>query len=278
MMKSKEEKNLNRDWKQVAAYPFVKGPVLGAGVMMLATPGLNWTNHVLNNKPMVWKNAMSGSFIYAFSSIPSYAVVFMTKNLLQDNTEKSNLYRELTTSFIAGAFSGFVGTPFEAIAQNKQLTNNPSSQSVRSLMIKNNGYSSLFQGACSIMFREGIWSTIYLTAIPSMTNYFQSKGIDKNKSEALALILTAGSYGFFSSPLYQLRFKKQFGLTEPIEKKGYLEHAKDIWKQNTDAAPMQRVGFFFKACLPRTATTTFAAALICKGQELYNEWVESKKM
>lgn len=277
-MKAKEEKSIPPSWKKIAAYPFIQGPILGAGIMALATPGLNWTNHVLNNQKMLWKNAMSGTFVYSSSSIPAYAVVFAIKNVLQSKQEESTALNEFGSSFIAGAFSGLIGTPFEAIAQNKQLTNNPSSISTRQLMIKHNGFSSLFQGAYSIMLREGLWSTVYLTAIPTLTEYFQSKGMPKQQSEALALIMTAGTYGFFSSPLYQLRFKKQQGLTEPIEKKGYVEHAKDIWQQKPQATNAQRIGFFFKACMPRTITTTIAAGLMYKGNELYNDLIKPSKM
>ena len=276
-MHSRTDRTELPTWKKYLQFPFIQGPLLGAGVMTLVTPGLNWTNHVLNGKTMQWRFAMSGSFEYASSAIPSYAVVFVLKKLMQpENQQVSPLY-EFATSFTAGAFSGLASTPFEGIAQNKQLSKLPTSQETRHRMIRHNGYNVLFQGGLSIMLREGLWSTVYLTAIPTLARYFKSTGMKKEQAEGLALVLTAGSYGFFSTPLYQLRFRKQQGLTETVARKSYLQHAKDIWNQPGNGGTVQRLGFFFKGALPRTLTTTIAGALLYKGQEMLQELIKSSK-
>ncbi|MBL7479832.1 MC/SLC25 family protein [Legionella bononiensis] len=276
-MHSRTDRTELPTWKKYLQYPFIQGPLLGAGVMTLVTPGLNWTNHVLNGKTMQWRFAMSGSFEYASSAIPSYAVVFVLKKLMQpENQQVSPLY-EFATSFTAGAFSGLASTPFEGIAQNKQLSKLTTSQETRHRMIMHHGYNALFQGGFSIMLREGLWSTVYLTAIPTLARYFKSTGMKKEQAEGLALVLTAGSYGFFSTPLYQLRFRKQQGLTEPVVGKSYLQHAKDIWNQPGNGGTVQRLGFFFKGALPRTLTTTIAGALLYKGQEILQELIKPSK-
>lgn len=277
IMESKNDRSQLPFWKSFLQLPFIQGPLLGAGVMTVVTPGLNWTNHVLNGKKMQWRFAMSGSFEYASSAIPSYAVVFMLKKLLQPEHKQVSPLYEFATSFTAGALSGLASTPFEGIAQNKQLSELPTSRETRQRMISYNGYSSLFRGGVSIMLREGLWSTVYLTAIPTLARYFQSSGIKKEQAEGLALILTAGSYGFFSTPLYQLRFRKQQGLTEPSSDKSYLHHTKEIWGQNITGTTVQRLGFFFKGALPRTVTTTVAGALLYKGHELFQELVKPSK-
>ncbi|MCL9684437.1 solute carrier family 25 protein [Legionella maioricensis] len=276
-MKDKTDKSEFYFWQQVAQLPFVQGPLLGASVMTMVTPLLNWTNHVMNDKPMVWRNAMSGSVEYASSAIPSYATVFAIKKMLQPTSNRSSPLYDFFSSFAAGAFSGLASTPFDAIAQNRQLAEIPSSKQTGQKMITLNGYSSLFQGGTATMLREGIWSTVYLTAVPILTQHFCAKGMKKEQAEGLALILTAGSYGMFSTPLNQLRSRKQKGLTEPLEIKSYLQHVQDIWNQKPTANTLQRCAFFFKGAIPRTVTTTVAGGLLVKGQELYNEVVASSK-
>ena len=120
-MKEKNEKTSVNSWQTIAQKPYVQGPVLGAGVMVAVTPLLNWTNHVMNDKPMVLRNAMSGAVSYASSSAPAYAMVFVVKQMLQPDSKNVTPMHDLLTSFVAGSFSGFVTTPFDAVAQNKQL-------------------------------------------------------------------------------------------------------------------------------------------------------------
>lgn len=43
------------------------------------------------------------------------------------------------------------------------------------------------------------------------------------------MLMVAGAYDLFSSPLNQLRYRKQAGLTATTTNKSYLEHAKDIF-------------------------------------------------
>lgn len=50
-MKEKTEQNTPFVTK-IAESPWVKGPVLGAGVMALLTPLLKWTNHVYKGEKM----------------------------------------------------------------------------------------------------------------------------------------------------------------------------------------------------------------------------------
>lgn len=272
-MKEKTEQSQLHTWQQIAQLPFVQGPLLGASVMTAVTPFLNWTNHVMNNKSMIWRYAMSGATEYASSAVPSYATVFLIKKLLQPNPDQSSSFYDFVTSFTAGAFSGLAGTPFDAIAQNKQFAKLPSSKQTREMMLKYHGRSSLFQGGGATMLREGTWSTIYLTAIPTLASYFLEKGLKKEQAEGLAVILTAGTYGLFSTPLNQLRSKKQLGLTEPAPGKSYIQHVKDIWNQKPTASTWQRFSFYFKGAIPRTITTTVAAGLLVEGQELYNNLV-----
>lgn len=263
---------------KVAESPCVQGPVLGAGVMALATPSLKWTNHAYEGKKMPRGNYFSGAGAYALSAVPGYAVTFAFKALLNKKPEETSKGYELFSSFAAGSFSGFVCTPFEALAQNKQLTHSTSSKKTAQQMLAHHGYRSAFRGAASVAMREGIWADVYMTAIPMMSASLQNQGVEKQYAQPLAMLTVAGAYGVFSSPLSQLRYRKQAGLTTPTTNKSYLEHAKDIFNQAPKATNMARVGFFFKAAIPRAVTTTLAAGLMVKGTEGYNLAVDYFKL
>ncbi|MDR3502411.1 MAG: MC/SLC25 family protein [Legionella sp.] len=263
---------------KIAESPWVKGPVLGAGVMALVTPFLKWTNHAYKGEKMPRGNYFSGSGAYALSAVPGYATTFAFKALLSKQPGDTSQWYELFSSFAAGSLSGLVCTPFEALAQNKQLTHSPSLKETAQQMRTHHGYSSFFRGAMSVMLREGLWSTVYMTAIPMVSTSLQKQGVDKQYAQPLAMLMIAGAYGLFSSPLNQLRYRKQEGLTTPGANKSYLEHAKDIFNQDLKASNLARVGFFFRAAIPRALTTTVAAGLMVKGTEYYNQVVDSCKL
>ena len=147
-------------WAQIALSPLVQGPFLGAAVMVMATPFLKWTNHVYKGERMPLANPMSGAGAYAASALPGYAATFAFKALLKKPDEAKSKGYDLFTSLVAGGASGFVCAPFEAMAQNKQLTNNPSLKNTAIKMFTHNGLKSLFQGSVSIMLREGLWSVV----------------------------------------------------------------------------------------------------------------------
>lgn len=258
---------------KAAELPWIQGPVLGAGVMGLVTPLLKWTNHVYKGEKMPRGNYFSGAGAYALSAVPGYATTFAFKALLHRKPEETSLKYELFSSFAAGSLAGFVCTPFEAFAQNKQLTENLSSKSIAQQMFTHHGYGAFFRGATSIMMREGLWSTVYMTAIPLVSASLQEQGVKKQYAEPLAMLTVAGAYGLLSSPLNQLRYRKQTGLTGQTINKSYLAHAKDIFNQAPKASHLARAGFFFKAGLPRAITTTVAAGLMVKGTECYNKAV-----
>ncbi len=261
-------------WIKVAQSPWVQGPFLGSSVAVMVTPLLNWNNHVLNHAKTAFKNPMMGAFAYASSAIPGYATTFVTKALLNNTQESRTSSYDLLTSFVAGAFSGLVCTPFESVAQNKFITNSAFYKTTALKMIEHHGYTSFFRGGASIMLREGLWSTVYLSAIPVMSQSLQDKGVNKVQADLLSVLTVAGGYGLLSSPLNQLRFKKQHGLTEDTINKSYFEHAKTIFNQDVKSSHVARMRFFFKGGLARTKTTTVAAGLMVKGGELYNHTIE----
>ena len=258
-------------WAQIALSPFIQGPSLGATVMAMVTPLLKWTNHVYKGERMPLANPMSGAAAYAASAVPVYGVTFAVKALLKKPDEATSKEYDLLTSLVAGGASGFVCTPFEALAQNKQLTKNPSLKGTAIKMVAQNKFSSLFQGSASIIVREGLWSVVYLSAIPLMQQSLQEQGVPKERAKRNSVVMVAGAYGLFSAPLNQLRFRKQQGLTELTPKKSYWLHAKDIYNQDPKASSVQRVGFFFKASVPRAITSTVAAGLLVEGKRLYED-------
>lgn len=259
---------------KTAESPWVQGSVLGAGVITLVTPLLKWTNHVYKGQTMSRGNYFSGAGAYAASAVPGYAATFAFKSLLNKPPEKTSQTYELFSSFAAGSFSGLVCTPFEALAQNKQLTHSSSSKETAKKMRAQNGYCSFFRGASSVMIREGGWSTVYMAGIPMVYLLLQKQGVKKPYAQLLATLTVAGIYGFFSSPLNQLRYRKQEGLTTPNTNKSYLEHIKAIFNQDPKSSKMTRVGFFFKAGFPRAITTTIAAGLMVQGTESYHQAIE----
>lgn len=273
-MNQHEEKSLAL---QTAESPWVKGPILGASVMALVTPLLKWTNHVYDGKTMPRKNFFTGASAYALSAIPGYATTFAFKAMLQETPENTSKSYELLTSLGAGSLSGFVCTPFEAIAQNKQIGHYATYRETAQLMFRCHGYTSLFRGGASIMLREGLWSAVYLSAIPQMSEALQEQGLKKQYAEPLAMLSVAGMYGFISSPINQLRYRKQDNLTKGIDNKSYFSHAKSIIHQEPNASPLNKMGFFFKASLPRAMTTTVAAGLMVKGSEYYDKAIAYHK-
>jgi hypothetical protein len=259
---------------QAAEAPCVQGPFLGAGVMALVTPFLKWTNHRYKGEKMPRGNYFSGAGAYALSAVPGYATTFVFKALLNKKPEETSQGYELFSSFAAGSLSGLVCTPFESLAQNKQLTHSLSFKETAKQMRTYHGYSAFFRGAYSVMMREGFWSTVYMTAIPIITTSLERQGVKKQYAQPIAMVTVAGAYGLFSSPLNQLRYRKQVGLTTATTNKSYLEHARDIFNQDPRANKIERMGFFFRAGLPRAVTTTVAAGLMVKGTECYNQAVE----
>ncbi len=261
---------------KVAEFSWVQGPVLGASVMALITPLLKWTNHVYKGEKMPRGNYFSGAGAYALSAVPGYATTFAFNALMNKKPEESSKGYELFSSFGAGGLSGLVCTPFEAFAQNKQLTRSTSKE-IAQQMLRHHGYSSFFRGGTSVMMREGVWSTVYMKGIAMMTTSLQQKGVEKQYAQPLATLIVAGAYGFFSSPLNQLRYRKQAGLTTATTNKSYLDHAKDIFNEAPKASNKVRVASFFKAGFPRSVTTTVAAGLMVKGMEFYNQAVDYYK-
>ena len=252
---------------ELMLHPLVQGPVIGSTVMALVTPLLKWTNHVYNSEPMNWARPMTGAVDYAVSAVPSYATAFTVKAMLKKPKEKASKTYDLFTSLVAGGASGFVCTPFEAVAQNKQLTKqNRSSMQTAYIMMQANGPTALFQGGLSICFREQLWTVVYMSAIPLMTEALQNKGYKEKDATTYSVVTVAGAYGLFSAPIGQFRFRKQQGLTEKVQTKTYLEHAKDIYNQDPKASSAARVGHFFKAAIPRAVSTTVAAGLLVKGK------------
>ena len=108
-----------------------------------------------------------------------------------------------------------------------------------------------------------------------MQQSLQEQGVSNERAKLYSVVVVAGTYGFFSAPLNQLRFKKQQGLTESIQMKSYSEHAKDIFNQDPKASTLHRVRFFFKASVPRALTTTVAGGLLVEGKRLYEEVVNT---
>lgn len=301
----KNNEQMPPHWTTIAKYPWVQGPILGASMMYSLTPLLNLTNQILNNKKitltdiplwtryalhnpgMALRTVWAGGVSYALSVVPSYAATFAAKAVLKKTPESTFKLYDLFTSFVAGASAGFLCTPFEAFSQNKQLAKGEpskplkavstsiSSKEVINLMVKHHGYFSFFQGAASLMGREGCWSTVYLTAIPMVSHHLQEKGMKKNQADFVAVVAVAGMFGFLSTPLNIARFRKQDGLTRATPTKSYLAHAQDIWEQEPSLSRRARVGSFFKGGLPRTLTTMVAGGLMVKGTEIYNQTINA---
>lgn len=282
-MQEKQDKSTVAYWLQKAQMPLIQGPLIGASVMALVTPGLNWTNHVMNGQRMRWnlRYAMAGALEYSSSAVPSYAIVFFLKKMLQrDTSEKKTVTAyDFATSFFAGASSGLILTPFDVVAVNRHsgntvLTSTETRQKIRS----HHGYAGFLKGALATMSREGVWATIYLTAVPALTQYFLNRGMNKEQSEGLSVILLSGAYGMGSTPVNRLRYLKQVGLADSAnETKSYPQLAKGMWNQVPSATIGQRLLTFFKGSLPRTLTVTVATALIVEMKELHDNFTSPSK-
>lgn len=258
-------------WPTVLQLPWIKGPLIGGSVISLLTPLHKWTNHALNNQKMPWKNPMSGALSYAASSIPSFAVTFSTKALLKRPPEESSKAYDFMTSFIAGGTSGFVCAPFQSVAQNKQLTDNPSNMDVIRKIKEHHGYQGFFQAASIGVLREGLWSVMFMSAIPVLSKNLQATGYKKREAEFISVMSIAGIFGLFSTPLNILRFKKQQDLTKPVPRKSYVQHIHDVLHQEATPSTARKISFFFKAFVPRTVNSIAITGLMFKANEFYDE-------
>lgn len=254
--------------------PLLRGSILGGVVLTAVTPGLNWTNQVIANNPFGWKNlfhlkAFSGAKAYASSAAPSYAFAFAVKKMLSDQVAPTT-FNHLCCAFGAGAAAGFVLTPFEALAQSKQLDKS-NSKNLLHTVIKQNGVSALLRGATISMFREGVWTASYMFAPSFFATYFQRLGLPEQHASTASALSFGALFGIFSAPLNVLRFHKQSGLTQPKENHSYLQLAKQVGQELPTSNLTARVCLFFKGAKPRAITAGTAAVLLHEGSKVYDK-------
>ncbi len=128
---------------------------VGSVVMGALTPFYYWSNCVFNNQQFGWqdlfsKRALTGATQYALSAGPIYTTSFGSNTLLNYYFNDSPYYNNLTKLAIAatsGMLAGIVSTPFEAIAQNKQLAKlSENQQNIAKTMRLSNGPLVYFRG------------------------------------------------------------------------------------------------------------------------------------
>jgi Mitochondrial carrier protein len=252
---------------------------IGSCVMTALTPIYYWSNLAFKNQQFGWRDiisrkAMTGAPQYALSAMPVYTAAFGTHTLLTNYFKEKNRLTDgnkMIIAAVAGAFAGFASTPFESIAQNKQLTRIKYPRSTFNQMRHANGISVYLRGALSVILRESAWATTYMAVLPIFSSTLQQTyRIKKNRADIFSSIVTAGTFGILSSPLAQLRFNKQLYLTEKAASKSYLSIINKIYFQQPSASITQRIGFFFKGAKPRGIAATTSAFLIHKGRETFD--------
>lgn len=259
-----DEKKISQYLSDAAALPVVKGPVVGGCANAAITPLLKWTAHSLQGEKMPSKNLFAGATTIAFSAVPGYGISFLVKAILSKANNQPSTQYDLFSSFTAGAISGFACTPFEALAQNKQLAGQYTMPHMIRTMRSHHGPSVFFHGGLAIAAREGAWSCVYMSLIPSVAKWLEKQGMKEPVATGTAVVTVAGAYGFFSAPLNQLRFRKQQGLMNEGARPSYGQHAKN----------MATEGAFFKAAPQRMLTATAGAFLVVTGSELYDRCVK----
>ena len=106
-------------------YPLVKGSILGAAVMYIATPGINCVVSQATGTPMPWSRPFTGGYSLAGAGAIVCATNFGIKALLGGDEKNVSAWTRIWTASVAGIFAGMVYCPFESIAQT-QLTNKKS--------------------------------------------------------------------------------------------------------------------------------------------------------
>ena len=129
-------------------YPWVKGSFLGAGVMFLATPGINCVVSQAMGKPMPWSRPFTGCYSLSGAGAAGNAVTFAIKALLGGEGKDVSEGKRFWTASIAGAVSGMVLCPFESAAQTQLTTKTPLTNTV-SRIYNNHGVAGFFRSTCT---------------------------------------------------------------------------------------------------------------------------------
>ncbi|MDF1678679.1 MAG: hypothetical protein P1U32_08310 [Legionellaceae bacterium] len=257
------------------AYPLVKGSVLGASLMVCATPGISYVNSLSANTPMPWSRPFRGCVPLANAGAVAYATSFGTKSLLGCNEETDSKWKKIWTSAVAGIMSGLTICGLEGVAQAQQVKGGSTLQAVYTVY-QHFGPSGFLRGAVSMMAREGAWTTTYAALFPILSKTLQDAGWQKQEADAAAVVSSSTGFGFFSAPINRLRVMKQKPLASPeIPQKTYLELLRAMLKECETLPPAQRVGCFFRGGVPRSVTSGIVGGLFVVFNELYDEGLKA---
>ncbi len=258
-------------------YPLVKGSVLGAGVMVAATPGINYVIRMSTGNPMLWSRPFTGCLSLAGAGFTGCVMGFTIKRLLVGDGINASSWERIWTSSMAGMASGLMTCPLESIAQN-QLSTQSSMMKTARIMHQHYGFCGFFRGAGSMMVRDGAWAGMHMAVVPILSQRFQDGGCSRPTADGAAWVISAGLFGFLSVPINRLRTKQHDKLSEAgTEKKRYRQLVTMMIEQDATAPPLQRLVGFFKGGRVRSLNSALAGGLLLKGSELYDDAVQQMR-
>lgn len=237
-----------------------EGSALGSAGITVLTPFMYWTSRVADKQKFEWRLSMKSAPTLISSVAPVTAVAYAINQLATEFFPFDNANQKIAASVFAGSIAGIVNTPFEVIAQDKQLRSQGSGIiDTAKQIVKANGSLALMRGTAMVMTRESSWAATYMSLTPTLSLFIQLSGHNKSLSDVIAAIIVGGAFGVASTPLHMLRYEKQKGLMA-------LKPNESYWS----IALRNGIKGLFAPVLPRTVTTIAAAAIFTKG----NEWVK----
>ena len=167
-----------KTFKDYLEYPLAKGSVLGASVMVAVTPGLNYVSSIVTGNPMPWSRPFTGCVSLAAAGTVNCATTFTIKSLLGGDAKDASDGKRFFTSFMAGMASGLTTCSLESVALNQLSTKTSMMQTART-MHHHYGFAGFFRGANGMMAREGGWASMYMAAVPILSQRFKEAGCNR---------------------------------------------------------------------------------------------------
>ena len=261
MAEQKPQSSPRAMWKGI-----VEGTVLGAGAMPVLTPLFYWTARGVAQMPFVWKESMGSVRAYVSAVAPITAVSYTCNQVMTDMVKRwqgsVTDAQSVMIAGAAGAVAGVANTPFDVVAQAKQVGEQkvPMVETARQV-VRSNGVLAMMRGAGMGVPREALWAGAWMKGVPMVTQKLQAVGCEENIAKLAAPMFVGSAFGLVSTPMNVLRYAKQEALTQPKMNESYV-------------SIMKRYGMkgLFASVLPRTATMVVGAGIFAKGAELMQEY------
>lgn len=249
----------------------VEGGVTGGGAMLAATPALNLVISQSKGTSYPLSRPFTGGTSFVSGGVVGYATVFGTKYSLGGNEESSPEWVQWGSSMAGGALSGVTMCPLEVIAQTQGDTKTSMLKTARVIQ-KNFGLGAFFRGSLMMATRESAWATTYLVVVPKVSKYLQRLGYQEKQADAVALVVSAVTFGGCSTPANLLRILMQSGLSDPKNAtRTYKEIIKEVVGKNANLGSARQMLGFFAGGSGRAAASLTAGVFVYGASSVYEK-------